>query len=74
MANNPRWAELSAAANAERASHAGRQQAALARAVIKPRPRPVERTDCAQATDQQDGDMGGAAAMCGGASRRSAWR
>lgn len=31
MANNPRWAEVSAGANAERASHAGRQQAALAR-------------------------------------------
>lgn len=34
MANNPRWAELSADANAERASHAGRQQASLARRAV----------------------------------------
>lgn len=34
MANNPRWAELGADANAERASNAGRQQAALARRAL----------------------------------------
>lgn len=34
MANNPRWAEVSAGANASRASQAGREQAALARKAL----------------------------------------
>lgn len=35
MANNPRWAEVSADANQARASQAGRQQAVLARMALE---------------------------------------